>query len=133
MNTSRWMVVLLLCGCAGPKPTSVGQGPERHFAGVVEKSEAATRGGASEGATMPLMMFGAIGGAVAGLARADRTTRMHVVRLDSGATVTVVSDEEVSAGDCVRVVVNDYSAEPLPWYSYGQARLDRIACAAATR
>ena len=125
--------MLLLCGCAGPEIAGVGQGPERQFAGVVQKSEAGTRGGASEGATMPLIMFGAIGGAVAGLARADRTTRMHVVRLDSGATVTIVSDDELSAGDCVRIVVNDHSAEPLPWYSYGQARVDRIACAAATR
>ena len=127
---THWVGLLLLCGCATERPASVGQGPERRFTGTVEKTAPSTRGGVSQSAVMPLAVVGgAIGGALAGLASADRSTHQHTIKLDSGMTIGVLSDDEFNIGDCVRVVVNDYSAEPLPWYSYGQARIDRVACA----
>ena len=130
----NWLLVLLLCGCATERPASVGQGPERHFTGTVEKTAPSTRRGVSQSAVMPLAVVGgAVGGALAAVASADRSTHLHTIKLEAGMTIVVISDDELNVGDCVRVVVNDYSAEPLPWYSYGQAGVDRIACTTLSR
>jgi hypothetical protein len=122
------LFVLLLAGCAVQETRELSKGPERHYTGVIDNTQTTTRGGASKTALMPLMLFGAIGGLIYGAATGDQPTRMHVVRLDSGGIVSVISDDEFSPGDCVRIVVNDAAAEPLSWYAWGQAELHRTGC-----
>lgn len=140
MRAAAGLCALLLVGCAtqGPHNAGVSDAPERRYTGVVEEVQATTRAGgftsdSTRVALFPLMFFGAIGGAIYGAATSDSVseepTQMQVVKLDSGHKVTLISDETRAPGDCVTLVVNEVSAEPLPWYSYGQARLEPMNCA----
>ena len=139
MRGAAGLCALLLVGCAtqGPHNAGVSDAPERRYTGVVDEVQQTTRGGAvasdaQRAALFPLMFFGAIGGAIYGAATSgssEEPTQMQVVKLDSGQKVTLISDETRAPGDCVTLVVNEVSAEPLPWYSYGQARLEPMNCA----